>query len=144
MSPEDKELQKLEQRNLCVCCMCIHIILRWAYGHNWHVPLKKTCFPSFTRISNAPHTHSGNPQRKNCAVQAFRISEGCVLENCADLADCSGGRIRMKNRFWITVQSQTAGRPERVWRRVSSVWLRSPFRQHEPGISGRVYQYLRV
>jgi hypothetical protein len=47
----------------------------------------------------APDTRSGNPQRKNCAVQAFRISGACAAENCADLADCSGGRIRLKKRF---------------------------------------------
>jgi hypothetical protein len=30
--------------------MCIHIMLKWAYGHNWHVSLNKYSVPSFTRF----------------------------------------------------------------------------------------------
>jgi hypothetical protein len=74
--------------------------------------IRKLCFYRL----NAPHTHSGNPWRKNCAVQDFNISSASVVENCAGLGDCSGGRMRMKKRFWITVQFQTSGRPECVWR----------------------------
>jgi hypothetical protein len=35
------------------CGMCIHIILRWAYGHNLHVSLKKPVFLLLSVFLNA-------------------------------------------------------------------------------------------
>jgi hypothetical protein len=69
--------------------------------------IKQKAYRMKLPIINATQTRSGNPQRKNCAVLAFRISGVCVAEICTGLADCSGDRMRMEKRFSITVQSQT-------------------------------------